>query len=296
MSLSIVLLVLLAAFLHASWNAVLKMGEDRLLTTTVIMGVGGLAVLPFLPFLAFPAAASWPLLLLSVALHLGYFFFLIKAYQDGDLSHVYPVARGVAPLIVAGGAAVFAGERLTAVGTLGIILASGGIASLAFLGGRGGDGGGGKGAAQGETDPAAARRAYFFALGTGAFIASYTLADGFGVRLSGAAISYIAWLFFISGATLALVTVFFRRGGLATYTRRYWRPGLLGGVMCALAYGIVIWALGDNPMAFVSALRETSVVFATLIGCFVLKEAFGLGRLLAALTVAAGVALLQLVG
>ena len=288
MSPSVVLLVLLAAVLHAGWNAVLKLGDDRLLTMTVIIGVGGVIALPILPFLAFPAVAAWPFLLLSAGLHLGYFFFLIKAYRDGDLSHVYPVARGVAPLIVAGGAALLAGERLSLLGSLGILFASGGIASLAFLGGRG--------AARDGAAALAARKAYLFALATGGFIASYTLADGFGVRLAGSALGYIGWLFVISAAALALAAAVLRRGALITYTARYWRPGLFGGVLCALAYGIVIWALGEAPMAFVSALRESSVVFAALLGCFLLKESFGPGRLLAALSVAAGVALLHLAG
>jgi drug/metabolite transporter (DMT)-like permease len=275
------LLVLLAACLHAGWNALLKLGNDRLLTMTLIIGVGGAAALPLLPFLPVPAAASWPFLLLSAALHLGYFFFLIKAYRDGDLGHVYPVARGVAPLLVAGGAALLAGERLSALGVCGIVLASGGIASLAFLGGRGPLGGD-------------SRKAYCYALATGGFIAAYTLSDGFGVRLSGNAIGYIAWLFFLSAAALGAATLAARGGQLFAYTRRYWRPGLVGGVMCALAYGIVIWALDEAAMAFVSALRETSVVFAALLSAFLLKEAFGPGRLLAAAAVAAGVALLHL--
>ena len=288
MPLSVALLVLLAAVLHAGWNAVLKLGNDRLLTMTVIIGVGGLVALPFLPFLPFPEAASWPFLLLSASLHMGYFFFLIKAYRDGDLSHVYPVARGIAPLIVAAGAALLAGERLSWLGILGILFASGGIASLAFLGGRGAD--------RGSAVAQAARKSYLYALATGAFIAAYTLADGFGVRLAGSALGYIGWLFVISAAALAVPAVLLRRGAVLSYTARYWRPALAGGVMCALAYGIVIWALGESPMAFVSALRETSVVFAALIGCLLLKESFGPGRLLAASAVAAGVALLHLAG
>jgi drug/metabolite transporter (DMT)-like permease len=286
--LSVALPVLLAAVLHAGWNAVLKMGDDRLLTITVIIGVGGIIALPFLPFVAFPAAASWPFLLLSAGLHLGYFCFLVKAYRVGDLSHVYPVARGVAPLIVAVGAAGLAGETLAPLGIAGLLCASGGIASLAFLGGKGlgGDG----------SAAAAARKAFLFALGTGAFIAAYTLADGFGVRRAGSAAGYIAWLFLVSAIGLGALTALLRRGELPSYVARYWRPGLAGGVMCATAYGIVIWALGESPMAFVSALRETSVVIAALIGCLVLKESFGRGRLLAATSVAAGVALLYLAG
>ena len=280
MTLSVALLVLLAALLHAGWNALLKLGNDRLLTMTLIIGVGGAAALPLLPFLPFPAGASWPFLLLSAALHLGYFFFLIKAYRDGDLGHVYPVARGIAPLLVAGGAAVLAGENLPPLGVCGIVLASAGIGSLAFLGGKGTAGSAGK--------------AYLYALATGAFIAAYTLSDGFGVRRSGGVLGYIAWLFFISAVALTIAALLARRGALASYTRRYWRPGLAGGAMCAVAYGSVIWALGEAPMAFVSALRETSVIFAALFSALLLKEAFGVGRLLAAVTVAAGVALLHL--
>ena len=130
--LHIIALVLLAAVLHATWNAVIKAGEDRALTMALVIGTGSVLALPVLPFVPAPAAESWLYLLLSFLLHVGYFFFLLQAYKVGDLSHVYPVARGAAPLLVAGGGAVFAGEVLSPAALAGLLLASLAIASFAF--------------------------------------------------------------------------------------------------------------------------------------------------------------------
>jgi len=122
--LNLTLLVLIAAVLHASWNALVKSGQDRLLSMTIVMAVGSMAAAPLLPFLPIPAAESWPYLALSIVVHVGYYFFLLQAYRVGDLSHVYPIARGSAPLMVAVGAAVFAGEGLNPLALSGLVLAS----------------------------------------------------------------------------------------------------------------------------------------------------------------------------
>ena len=267
--LHIVGLVLLAAILHATWNAVIKAGEDRVLTMALVIGVGAVLALPLLPFVVAPAAESWPYLLLSVAIHVGYFFFLLQAYRVGDLSQVYPVARGTAPLLVAAGGAMFAGEALRPVQLAGLVLASLAIASFALGPGR-----------------AEARQLKPFAYGfaTALFIGSYTVTDALGVRASGSPLGFIAWLFLISGLPLLVYA-------------RIARPlALAGGLMCALAYGLVIWALSLGAMAYVSALRETSVIFAVLIGWILLGEPLGRRRVAAAILVGFGIAIMHLGG
>ncbi len=280
MDFTLVVLVLTAALLHASWNAMIKSGSDRLLSMTLIIGFGSLASGAALPFVNVPAPESWIFLLISFLVHFGYFFFLVRAYQAGDLSHVYPVARGSAPLLVAIGAALLAGEIPTIGEIAGLLFASLGIAAFALERGGGGKWDG---------------RPFLMALGVGATIGVYTVADGLGVRLSGDPIAFILWLFFICGLPLIAYSLVFRRRDLWPYLGSHWlRTGVLGGTICAIAYGLVIWALARAPMAHVSALRETSVVFAAIIGAVFLGESFGFRRVLAALTVAAGITAMRL--
>ena len=139
-------------------------------------------------------------------------------------------------------------------------------------------------------------RAAAFALGTGVLIGAYTVADGLGVRASGSTLGYIAWLFFLDGLVLVIVAAAVRRGAALAYLRAHWRPGLIGGVICALAYGLVIWALNFGAVAQISALRETSVIFGAAIGSLLLRESFGTRRIAAAVCVVLGVALLHLGG
>ena len=279
LQLPVAALILLAAVMHAGWDALVKTGEDRVLTMALVLAVGILVAALALPFVPAPAPESWIYLVASLVLHTGYFFFLLEAYRIGDLSHVYPVARGTAPLLVAAGAAVLAGERLNATGIGGLVLASVAIMSLAFEGGR-----------SGIRDP----RPFLFGLGTALFIAGYTVADGLGVRLSGAPLGYICWLFVLDGLPLVLYALAVRRGRIGAYLRAHWKPGLLGGLMAGLAYGLVIWALSFGTMAHVSALRETSVIFAAVIGSVMLREPFGGPRIAAACVVVAGIALMNL--
>ena len=277
----LVALVLVAALSHAAWNALVKSSGESGATFSIIVitcgsiGLAGVLVLPL------PGPAAWPYLILSMIVHYFYYGFLMLSYRVGDLSHVYPLARGAAPLMVALGALVFAGEVLGGVATAGLLLASAGIMSLAFERGlpRGAD-----------------AKPILFALGTGICIAGYTVVDGLGVRASGAALSYIFWLNLLEGVPLAVWLLARRRGSLASLSGRSWRIGILGGVLSALAYGLVIYAMSRGGMAHISALRETSTLFAALIGAYVLKEAPGSAgrRIAAAVLVAAGVVTLQL--
>lgn len=275
------LLVLLAAAMHAGWNALVKAGRDRVMTLAAVVGVGAAGSALALPFAAQPARGSWPFLALGAAIHVGYFFFLLRAYRFGDLSHVYPVARGAAPLFVAAGAAVVAGEALGSAALGGLALLSAGIASFALERGRG---------------AGADRQAFLFALGTALIIGAYTVVDGLGVRRSGSPLGYILWLLVIDGAPLTLYVLATRRRTVVPYVAAHWAPCLGGGLMAAAAYGLVIWALGRGAMAYVAALRETSVVFAAVIGAAWLGEPFGRRRVAAALLVAAGILLMNLGG
>ena len=272
---------MLAALLHATWNALVKSGGDRLLVLAAVNGTGALVAVVLVTLFDVPAAAAWPWLLLSAVLHLGYYFFLVQAYSAGDLAHVYPLARGTAPLLVTAGAALLAGERLPGAAVAGVVVASAGIASLAF-----------------EQGPPWRRdgHALRYALATSVFIAGYTVVDGIGVRASGSPVGYIGWLFLIDGLPLALYALVRRPGAIGPFLRRErWRC-LGGGLASMTAYGLVIWAMSVSAMGLVSALRETSVLFAVLIGVFVLGERLTARRLGAAVAVCTGVAMMHLGG
>jgi drug/metabolite transporter (DMT)-like permease len=278
---TVFILVLIAATLHASWNALVKVGGDQLVMMVLLCLTAAALVLPLALWTGPPAPASWPYLALSVALHTVYFAMLVVIYRLGDLSHVYPLARGSAPLIVALLAALLGGEILGLWGVLGVVLISGGILILA-LGGRVLAGGG--------------WRTVTAALLTGVTIAAYTVADGFGSRASGNVLGYIAWLFLLSGLPLLLYAVVVRGRALISGLRGSWRVGVLSGVFATSAYGLVIWAMARAPIPYVSALRETSVVIAALVGARLLREPFATRRISAAVIVVAGIALLQLGG
>ena len=279
LTLGITLAVLGAGFLHAGWNALLKSspGGDALLdTATVVAGssLWGLAVVPFVPL---PAAAAWPYMATSAVIHFGYYLTLAQAYRTGDLSFAYPLMRGTAPLIVALLGIAFLRELPTAPMALGILLISLGIVSIAFV--------------QRRRHPATAA---YWAFANAALIAVYTLVDATGARASGNAASYVSWLIFLEGLPF-LVWVVARRGQVAVrYLRSSTTRGLVGGAFSLAAYGIVLWAMTRAPVAAVAALRETSVLFAALMGSLWLKEGFGLPRLAGAVSVVLGIAALKL--
>ncbi|WDZ94119.1 DMT family transporter [Herbaspirillum sp. WKF16] len=269
----IVLLILFAALLHASWNALLRAGHDRLWSMTVMCLAVALASAAAALFLAPPASASWGYAALSAVLHVGYNLFLVRSYRAGDLGQSYPIARGSSPILVTIGASLFAGEKVGAGALIGIALVSGGIVCLAF---------------RGRKLEASSLR---YALGTGCFIAAYSVADGIGVRLSGAPMAYTAWMCALWGILMPAVYVGLR-GWPGVGNLLAVRPGFgaafAGGLVSLLAYGIVIYAMSNAPMGAVSALRETSVLFAALIGYLFLGESLGIPRLLACAAIAAG--------
>ena len=276
---SIVGLVLLAALLHASWNAMAKSGGKPAYSIASYRLVSAVLCLPLLFLLPLPLAASWPMLIASTVIHTGYYFTLSRSYHSGDLSQVYPLFRGLAPVLVALGAAGLAGEYLGGGALFGILLVSAGLVSISFAGGALGR----------ISSPALG-----WGLATSMLIAAYTVADGMGVRVAGNPFSYIAWLFVFEPIPICAWLLLRERAGWLSYMRS--RPGKIGGgaFAAAAAYGMVIYAMGVAPMALVSSLRETSVIFAALIGTLLFHEPFGRQRIIAALLVCCGVALIKI--
>ena len=257
-------MVLGAAVLHAAWNALVKVNADRLVMIAIMMMSQVAVAMLVVPFVAFPTSESWPYIWASIALNTAYCVFLVSAYRYGDLSHVYPISRGSAPLIVAFVSAVVVGETLTRQAGLSVVVIALGIMSLTLT--RGADG---------FREP----KAILYALGTGMFIAGYTVVDGLGARLADSAHSYTFWVHLFNGIPITLLALYLRRGRVIVSVRKSWKVGVLGGIISLLAYWIVIWAMTQAPMALVSAVRETSMVFAVLLGVFVLKERLDLTRL-----------------
>lgn len=267
------LLVLLGAALHATWNVIIKAGSDKQLDTLlVICGAAILAPLA-LPFVPTPAKASWPYLAASVGIHFGYFTLVALAYRTGDLSYAYPIMRGSAPLLTAVLAAVAVREPLSVGAWAGIGLISAGILALTGDTWRSG------------RFPFAST---VFGFLNAVVIMAYTIVDGLGVRLSGNAPSYILWLFFFIPLPLLSFTLLTRPRALQMQFRLRWKAGLFGGLCTAASYGLALWAMTLVPIALVAGLRETSVIFGTVFACLFLKEQFGALRYVAAGLVTAG--------
>jgi drug/metabolite transporter (DMT)-like permease len=275
----ITLAVLGAGILHATWNALLKSssGGDSILDTAAVVAGSSFWGLLALPFVPLPHPAAWLFMAASSVIHFGYYLTLAQAYRTGDLSFAYPLMRGTAPLIVAILGSVFLRELPSLPMFFGIGLISAGVVSIAFVQRR-------------KHPPSAA----WWAFANAGIIAAYTLVDGAGARASGSALAYVAWLIFLEGIPF-LAWVLARRGRTAlVYLRASARTGLVGGACSLAAYGIVLWAMTRAPIAAVAALRETSVLFAALIGSLWLKEGFGWRRMAGAASVVAGIAALKL--
>eukprot|EP00752_Nemacystus_decipiens_P000647 g647.t1 len=279
MSTGVFAMVLGAAVLHAAWNALVKVNADRLVMIALMMVSQVAVALLVVPFVAFPTPESWPYIWASTALNTAYCLFLIGAYRYGDLSHVYPISRGSAPLIVAVVSVAVVGETLSRQAGLSVIVIALGVMSLALTR-----------SADGFREP----KAMLFALGTGLFIAGYTVIDGLGARLAESAHSYTFWVHLFNGIPIALIALYLRRGRIIPSVRSAWKVGLLGGAISLLAYWIVVWAMTQAPLALVSAVRETSMVFAVLFGVLFLKERLDLARLASTAVTLIGAVMLKM--
>ena len=275
MTVFVIAIILSAAILHAVWNAIVKTAADRT-TTLGLVALGH--VIPaslMVLLLPLPSSESFPWIIASTVVHFGYFYMLGKAYEHGDLSVVYPIARGIVPALVSLWALILVGESLPGRAWGGIALIALGIQLSSWKALRHGVG----------------RAALGFALGTGVCISVYSVVDGIGVRLSGNTVSYWAWGAFLHIFVMGFIAIR-KRHTLARLPARTWAVGILGGLVSMTAYGLVLYAKNFAPLGAVSALRETSVIFAALIGFFFLREGNPVRRLGAAILMAAGVALI----
>ncbi|HEY6554579.1 MAG TPA: EamA family transporter [Vicinamibacteria bacterium] len=271
-------LVLLSAGLHASWNLIVKSEDDKLFSGWLTVVTPAVLLAPALFVTGLPSRDVWPLLAGSAVIHTFYMIALVQAYTHGDLSMVYPVARGLAPLFVAVGAPVILGERLSLPAILGVLLVGGGIAWLGLSARR----------------AAASRAALGWAVATAALICSYSIVDKAGVTRSNP-LAYIIVLMGLNGACMTPF-VLWRRDPrrLADLWRRRWRISVVGGLLSVTAYLLVLMAMRLTQVTYIAALREVSVILASLLGWRVLKEAYGTRRILASVVVAFGLILLVL--
>jgi drug/metabolite transporter (DMT)-like permease len=280
MTLFVFVVVLVAAVMHASWNALIKVRADRFASISLTALGMTCTALPALPFVAFPAAEVWPWIIASLIIHIGYRLFLIRAYEVGDLAQTYPLARGTAPLVTTLGGIILVSEFPGTLALIGIVLLSVGTFLMSLRGGT----------QFGRLNGAAVG----YALVTSLFIAGYTLADGIGARLAETAASYAAWLFACDGICAMAIGFFYRGRRMLSTLAAEWKIGALTGFLSASAYGIVMWAMTKAPIASVASLRETSILFAMAISVFVLGEKMTAWRSAAALSILAGVIALRL--
>lgn len=275
----LVCLVLFAAILHASWNALVKSSGRPEYSIAAFQIVGSLICLCLAPFVPWPDSASWPMIIASMLIHNVYYLTLAQAYRSGDLSQVYPILRGLAPVLVTIGAGVFASEWLPMQVVAGIVVISLGIMSLAF---------------SNRFTGAMPRMAIVWGLITALLIASYTVVDGIGVRRTDQPLSYIIWLFILEPVPICLWLFFRDRDNWFSQIAANAKVTVIGGISSSLAYGLVIFAMSLGAMGIVSSLRETSVIFAAIIGSVYLKEGFGKQRIIAAVLVSIGIIVLNL--
>ena len=273
----VVAAVLFGALLHASWNALVKSSSDKDLDMAVIHLIGSFLGIPLVALAGWPVAAAWPYIAASVVVHIGYYLALTGAYRHGELGLTYPLMRGVAPLLVALSATFTLGETLSPLAWAGVLGISCGVLVLGL-----------------NAHALKVPKAVGFALTNAVIIAIYTVIDGLGVRASGNALQYVATLFLLDGWPFALLMFATRGRAVGIYARHRWPVATLGACASLGSYGIALWAMTRAPVATVAALRETSVLFAVLLGAWFLKEAFTPRRVLGACVIVAGVMALRL--
>lgn len=269
-------LALTSALIHATWNTLLKSGQDRIADMALVSAGSAAFGAVLIAIAGLPAAAAWPWLVISGLVHVLYWTCVVKGYDAGDLSHVYTLSRGGAPILVALGGTIAAHEVPAPAEALGIALVSGGVLSVGF-------------------SANAPLRASLWAALTACTIASYSLADALGARASHNPTAYVGWMALFTGLPVGLFSVF-RRGplALARAVRKDWLRGTIAGALSAGGFGIVLYAQTFAPIAQVTALRETSVVLAALMAWLLLHERLGARRWIGAGIVAAGAALIAL--
>jgi drug/metabolite transporter (DMT)-like permease len=279
LELTVFLAVLAAAVMHAGWNVLVKLKLDRFLTLYLIETIMGFMGLMMLAVFPWPAAASIPYAVTSGLLHVGYALFLSRAYRTGDLSQVYPIARGAAPLLTLAVTFTFMHEDVTLMGAAGVAVLVLGIWAVSLMG---------RGAMRldGLT--------LFFAIGTSVFIAAYTIVDGVGARVSGQVSGYTGLVFVLDALFLSIAAFVMRGPGIVRAVAPYWKTGIVGACLSVGAYWIAIWAMTQAPIASVAALREISILIVMLLSMRVLKETVSLSRLVGAGLIVAGAMMIRL--
>ncbi|OYU07673.1 MAG: EamA family transporter [Pseudomonas sp. PGPPP1] len=270
-------LVLISAFMHATWNAVVRAGSSRFMTLAMVDGTALLICLVALPLVTLPSLEVWGYVLISVVLNTVYRLFLIKAYETGDFGQVYPVMRGVPPVLVALFSYCLLHEQLSFQAMAGVLLICLGIISLTFV----------------RKMTAQMFKPILMAVCAGAFIASYTVVDAKGVRASETVLQYIIYLTLFQSMPIPLLAYFKERAALAQAIGKHWRVGVMGGVFYLASYGLVLFALSLDAVAKVSALRETSVIIGAIIAALFFHERFGWRRMFSAFVIVCGIILIK---
>lgn len=274
----VITLVLGAALSHALWNLLLKQTESRLMMMMSMHTVTGLLGLALIPFIGPVEEAAWPMLLMSTVVHGGYYVFLTFSYRNVELGQAYPILRGTGPIVVFLASLLFLNEPVSTLQLFAFFLIAGGILSLSLRSFR-----------YFQQQPST----IFYALGTGVLIGIYSLIDGIGVRNSGNVLGYICWLFFLEMLMVQAYAFYSYRGETIPRLIKLGWSGVWAGLLAAYAYGSVLWAMESAPIMLVAALRETSVVMASVLGILILKESKDLLKVMAAVLVTLGVVLLK---
>lgn len=278
MSFTVLLAVLGAALLHAGWNAIIKTGLSKQ-TSMFLLSVGHAAI-GFCVALTkpFPEAEVWPWLLASGLIHMAYQLFLAFAYEQGDLSRVYPLARGAAPMMVLVVSVLFLSDPMGVMDYVGVLVLGLGIAFMA----------------RGVFTNGESRRLLPFAFGSAMATAGYTLADGLGARVAGDPLQYVGWLMMLSALFYTPAAIALRGVEVIRASRRDWIMGLIAAAASFAAYAIAVWAMTVAPLALVAALRETSILFAVLLGWLLFGDRMDRGKIIAAVLIVSGVVLTRL--
>lgn len=279
MTLGVTLLVLLAAVMHAGWNALIKSSRDPALNTAMVIGATAVICGPLLAFVPPPARASWPFMLASVLVHQIYFALIAQAYRHGDLSFAYPLMRGLPPVLIACAGSLLLPDETPLSLWMGVATVSLGVLWI-----------GGFRQMLRQTH----LRSALIALAAAVLIACYTLIDGMGVRRAESPLGYTLWLIFLAALPYMLGIGITRGAEFVRHAGLNWHRALIAGSLSVGAYAIALWAMTQANVAAVAALRETSVIFAALIGAAMLKEPFGRHRVTGACIVAGGIALMKL--
>ena len=270
-------LVLISAFAHATWNAVVRAGSSRFMTLAMVDGTALLICLAALPLVNVPSPQVWGYVLISVVLNTLYRLFLIKAYETGDFGQVYPVMRGVPPVLVMLFSYFLLHEQLSFQAMAGVLLIGVGIISLTFV----------------RRMTAQMCKPILMAVCAGAFVACYTVVDAKGVRASETVLQFIIYLTVCQSIPIPLLAYLKERSTFTHAVRNHWRVGVMGGVFYLVSYGLVLFALSLDAVAKVSALRETSVIIGAIIAALFFHERFGWRRMLSAFVIVCGIMLIK---